>query len=75
MPKAWIENNIIRDICHWGDPFDFFHPDVAKLYDTDVPDTAEKGMVQNNGVWELPTPPAISAPVQQGTDGAPNVVG
>jgi hypothetical protein len=74
MPKAWIEREAIRDICNWGDPFEFFHPDVAKLYDTDVPDTAEKGMIQIDGAWGFPAPPE-APPVQQDETVAPNVAG
>lgn len=42
MKKAWIENERIRDICP-GDPNELYHPDIAKLYDTEVPDEAENG--------------------------------
>jgi len=42
MKNAWIENNIIRDIAN-GNPDELFHPDIAKLYDTDVPDDAVNG--------------------------------
>ena len=39
MKKAWIENDMIRDICT-GNPLDLYHPEIAKHYDTDVPDDA-----------------------------------
>ena len=42
MKKAWIENDTIRDICT-GDPFDLYHPEIAKHYDTYVPDDASVG--------------------------------
>lgn len=42
MKNAWIENNIIRDIAN-GNPDELFHPDIAKLYDTEVPDDAANG--------------------------------
>lgn len=48
MRKAWIENDRIRDICP-GDPFALYHADVAKLYDTDVPDEAVNGDGWVNG--------------------------
>ena len=48
MKKAWIEDNIIRDIAH-AEPFDIYHPDVAKFYDTEVPDDAENGDTWENG--------------------------
>jgi hypothetical protein len=38
---AWIENGRIRDIAP-GDPFAWYHPEVAKFYDTLVPDDAAK---------------------------------
>ena len=41
--KAWIENNRIRDIAPEGNPEQFYHPDIAKFYDTDVPDEAANG--------------------------------
>lgn len=66
MKKAWIENNQIRDIAQ-GDPFSIYHPDVAKFYDTDVPDEAVNGQG-----WDgknlipipvpAPTPPAPPSP-------------
>jgi hypothetical protein len=42
MKKAWIENGVIRDICP-GDPDELYRPEVAELYNTDVPDEAENG--------------------------------
>lgn len=42
MKKAWIENDTILDICT-GNPLDLYHPDIAKRYDTDVPDDAANG--------------------------------
>jgi hypothetical protein len=39
MKYAWIEDNKVRDVCH-GDPTECYHPDVAKFYDTQVPDDA-----------------------------------
>ena len=42
MKKAWIENDMIRDICT-GNPLDLYHPEIAKHYDTDVPDDASVG--------------------------------
>jgi len=38
---AWIENGRIRDIAP-GEPFSWYHSDVAKFYDTLVPDDANK---------------------------------
>ena len=42
MKYAWIENTVIRDLTA-GDPLDVFHPDIATLFDTQVPDEAESG--------------------------------
>ena len=42
MKKAWIENDRIRDVAP-GNPEELYHPDVAKLYNTDVPDDAANG--------------------------------
>lgn len=65
MKKAWIENNQIRDIAQ-GDPFLTYHPDVAKFYDTDVPDNAVNGdgWVSGALVKPVPAPPAPPAPRQ-----------
>ena len=46
--KAWIENEKIRDIAH-SNPFEIYHPDVAKLYDIDVPSDATNGDGWVNG--------------------------
>ena len=59
MKKAWIENSIVRDICH-GDPAKCYHPDVASLYDTDVPDEAVNGATLIAGVCTNPPPPTAA---------------
>ena len=56
--KAWIENEQIRDIAH-SDPFEIYHSDVAKFYDTDVPDDAVNGDGWVNGQL---VKPVISEP-------------
>jgi hypothetical protein len=63
MKYAWIENNCIRDIAP-GNPVEFYHPDVAKFYDTQVPDDAANGDGWVNGqlVKPEPAPPAPPAP-------------
>lgn len=56
MKYAWIENARIRDIA-LGSPVEFYHPDVAALYDTQVPDDAANG-----DFWDGTTatkPPAL----------------
>jgi hypothetical protein len=55
MKKAWIENGKVRDVAY-NNPADIFHPDVAVLYDTDVPDNAEHGDGWVNGVLVKPEP-------------------
>ena len=56
MKYAWIENDKVRDVCH-GDPDDCYCPDIAKFYDTQVPDNAENGDGWVNGVIVKPEPP------------------
>lgn len=48
MKYAWIENDKIRDIAP-GNPSEFYHPDVAVFYDTEVPDNAANGDGWVNG--------------------------
>jgi hypothetical protein len=61
MKYAWIENNVIRDVA-WTDPSEIYHPDIAKLYDTQVPDDAANGDGWVNGALVKPEPPAPPAP-------------
>ena len=56
MRKAWIENGHIRDVAP-GAPEEFYHPDVAKFYDTDVPDDAVNGDGWVDGQLVKPDPP------------------
>lgn len=42
MKWAWIEDDRVRDIAP-GEPSNWYHPDVAVFYDTEVPDEAENG--------------------------------
>lgn len=63
MKKAWIENERIRDIAH-GSPDELFHPDIAKLYDTEVPDDAANGDGWINGQLVKPELPAPVEPVE-----------
>ena len=42
MKYAWIENGRIRDLTI-SDPFSWHHAEVAKFYDTQVPDDAANG--------------------------------
>lgn len=61
MKKAWIENDRIRDICP-GDPAELYHPDVAALYSTDVPDNAANGDGWINGALVKPVVPVPVEP-------------
>jgi hypothetical protein len=54
--KAWIENNSIREIAH-SNPFEIYHPDIAKFFDTEVPDDAENGDGWVNGQLVKPVIP------------------
>ena len=63
MRKAWIENEVIRDICQ-GNPDELFHPDIAKLYDTDVPDDAANGDGWVNGQLVKPEPAPTPEPTE-----------
>ena len=69
MKYAWIENQRIRDIAQ-GNPSEIYHPDVAKFYDTQVPDNAANGDGWVNGalVKPVPPPPAPPAPRQWTAD-------
>jgi hypothetical protein len=65
--KAWIENNVIRDIAPEGDPAGFYHSDIAVHYDTEVPDDAENGDTFVGGVLTkrpipAPVPPPAHVP-------------
>ena len=57
MKWAWIENGKIRDVAH-NDPNKIYHPDIAKFYDTQVPDDAVNDDGWVNGQLVKPNPPA-----------------
>ena len=61
MKYAWIENDKVRDIAH-SDPAEIYHPDVAKFYDTQVPDEAVNGDGWVNGQLVKPEPPPAPTP-------------
>lgn len=62
MKYAWIENGRIRDLTP-SDPFNWHHPDVAKFYDTQVPDEAENGDFWDEpGVLRKPPVPVYVEP-------------
>lgn len=58
MKYAWIENDRIRDLTP-TDPFNWHHPDIAKFYDTQVPDEAKNGDFWKDGklvAYVIPEP-------------------
>jgi hypothetical protein len=59
---AWIDGAIIRDVCV-GDPAELFHADIAKLFDTVVPQEAEAGDSFSEGVLTKPEPTLQQGPV------------
>jgi len=61
MKFAWIENDKIRDIAP-GTPTEFYHPDVAAFYNTEVPDNAENGDGWVNGQLVKPEPAPTPEP-------------
>ena len=61
MKFAWIEDGRIRDVAH-SDPNQIYHPDVAKFYDTQVPDDAANGDGWVNGQLVKPEPPPPAPP-------------
>lgn len=61
MKYAWIENDKVRDVA-WTDPVKIYHPDVAALYDTLVPDDAANGDGWVNGQLVKPEPPPPAPP-------------
>lgn len=57
MKYAWVENDRIRDIAPGENPQDYYTAEIAAYYNVPVPDNAQNGWVNNNGVWEAPPPP------------------
>ena len=61
MKYAWIENGKVRDVAP-GNPLEWYHPDVAAFYNTQVPDDAVNGDGWVNGALVKPEPPTPAAP-------------
>jgi hypothetical protein len=61
MRKAWVENNVIRDIAH-ANPQHIYHPDIAAFYTVSVPDDAENGDGWVDGVVVKPVPAPVVEP-------------
>jgi hypothetical protein len=56
MKFAWVENESIKDIAP-GDPFLFYHPDVAAFYNTPIDDEVDRGWRLVDGEWTAPPVP------------------
>lgn len=67
---AWIEGGKIRDLCE-ADPSDIFHPDIAALYSSPVPEGAKRGDGWDGATISRPslvdTEPLISVPTKPPT--------
>lgn len=59
MKYAWLTNTVIRDICPCN-PAESYHPDIAALYDTQVPDDAVSGDTFADGVLTKPIPEYVA---------------
>jgi hypothetical protein len=56
MPLAWIDPpNTVRDVAP-GDPTLLYHSEVAKFYDTEVPEGTINGATLKDGIWTNPEP-------------------
>lgn len=55
MKYAWIEDGKVRDVAH-DEPSKIYHPDVAALYITEVPDNTENGDGWVDGALIKPEP-------------------
>lgn len=66
MKYAWIENDKIRDVAH-SNPIEIYHPDVAALYTTQVPDDAVNGDGWVNGALVKPVIPEPTPAARQWT--------
>lgn len=53
MKYAWLENGKIKDVA-WQNPYEIYHADVAKFYNSQVPDDAVNGDGFVNGVIVKP---------------------
>lgn len=61
MKYAWIENGRIRDLTI-SDPFSWHHAEVAKFYDTLVPDDASNGDFWDGTKATKPPVPVVVEP-------------
>jgi hypothetical protein len=57
MPLAWIDPpGFVRDVAQDPDPFLIYAPEIATLYDTEVPEGTVNGATLVNDVWVNPPP-------------------
>lgn len=63
MKKAYIINNVVHDISAI-DPYELFHPDIAKLYDTEIPVNVERDWILDTvtNTWNPPEIIPITIP-------------
>lgn len=62
MKYAWVENNVVRDICA-GNPAELFAAPIAAYYTTVIADTVERGARFTSNMWVNPDPIVVPAPV------------
>lgn len=62
MKYAWVEFGVIRDLTK-HDPFTIFTPDIAALYNQQVPSSAKQGDGWDGAVLTPAVPPIPPAPV------------
>lgn len=61
MKYAWIENDTVRDVCP-GHPDQYYTPQVAAFYNTQVEDSIKAGATFVGGKWTNPVPVRIELP-------------
>lgn len=61
MKYAWLTAKTIRDICP-GNPAESYHPDIAVLYNTQVPDDAAPGDTWDGTTLTKPVIPEYVPP-------------
>lgn len=66
MKYAWIEDGKVRDVAH-DEPTKIYHPDVAALYTTEVPDNAENGDGWVEGALVKPEQAVATPPTRKWT--------
>lgn len=65
MKYAWTENNVVKDVCP-GNPLDYYHPDIAAYYCTEISDNITNGATLIDGEWvnaSVPQQPTVASPI------------